>query len=106
MVCVKRQQGASSAAQAWGAGLSQKLRCSRMMPNLRSCRLDELMEADCKSEVFEVQEKFAIGLFADVHRAADEVSGCMQAQLRAQCTARERVSTSLPSTTTPCCGQD
>lgn len=39
------------------------------------------MEADCKSEVFEVQEQFAIGLFADVHRAADEVGGCMQAQL-------------------------
>lgn len=31
------------------------------------------MESDCKSEVFEVQEQFAVGLFADVHRAADEV---------------------------------
>jgi hypothetical protein len=45
-------------------------------PDLEALRewLDELMEADCKSEVFEVQEQFAIGLFADVHRAADEVS--------------------------------
>lgn len=45
-------------------------------PSLEALRewLDELMESDCKSEVFEVQEQFAVGLFADVHRAADEVS--------------------------------
>lgn len=31
------------------------------------------METECKSEVFVVQEQFAVGVFADAHRAADEV---------------------------------
>lgn len=36
-------------------------------------RLDDLLETDCKTEVFEIQEQFAIGLFTDVQRAADQV---------------------------------